>query len=243
MLNLTRSRPSFKQGNGAAKQPVRVNDAASAGATGAIPFKNVAARLGFKKIIGKPKKPTFEFQEVLRDASDSELARRRHLMKTAASRVYNQMGMSVRMHESARAALIWLNQFRETLPEEGDERDIADRLAIRAGDLVEELLQIRRDKVALADELETALTRTKRDHRLARAKKMADEETAARQKGEDTFWPEEDHPDTAEPGIPVDPALILQHAQAEIKTAEKAKKAAKHPRKKEVKSDEENETS
>jgi len=206
-------------------------------------MKNVAARLGFKRVIGKPKKPTFEFQEAMKTGSDSELLHRRQLMKNVASRVYNQMAFSVRSHENARAALVWFNQLRDTITEEGDEKDIANRLVIRMGDLVEEFLRIRKDKVALAEELENALTKTKRDHRLLRAKKMAEEETAQRKKGLDSFWPEEDHPETAEPAIPVDPDLILQHAQAEIKTAETAKKAAKHPRKKAVKDEEEKETS
>jgi hypothetical protein len=244
MLNRT-PRPSFKQGNGAAKTtpvptPTRVNEPASAGSV-VLP-KNVVAKLGFKKVIGKPKKPTFEFQEALKTGTQVELAQRRTLMNNAASRVYNQMGTATRTHETARQALLWFNQYRETITDE-EERAIADRLAVRQGDLVEEFLRIRRDKVALADELETALTKTKRDLRLARAKKLADAETAKRKKGLDSFWPEEDHPETAEPAIPVDPELILQHAQAEIKSAEKVKSAAKHPRKKAVKVEGENETS
>src|SRR5277367_4908256 len=188
MLRLTGSpRPSFKNGNGAAAPAAtpaaRVNEAASAGVAGPIGMKSVAARLGFKRNLGKPKKPTFEFQEALKTGSNMELAHQSHLMKNAAARVYNQMGMSVKTHESARAALIWLNQFRETL-QEGEERDIADRLAIRMGDIVEEFLHIRKEKVALADELEHALTDTKRSNRLTRLKKAADAETAQRQKGQ-----------------------------------------------------------
>lgn len=202
-------------------------------------MKNVAARLGFKRG-GKVARPKFEFQE--KKSGESTLERR-HVMKTVATRVYNQMGWSIRAHEAARASLLALNQLRETIPDhEEDERDITTRLATRLGDLVEEFLRIRADKIALADELESALTSTKRDMRLDAAKKMADEEKQQREKGEVSFWPEEDHPETAMPSVPVDPELILQNAEKEIKAAEKAKKTAKSSKKKAVKEDEEKET-
>lgn len=206
-------------------------------------MKDVAARLGFKRTLGKPKKPTFEFQQALKTASSAELNQRRQLMKTVASRVYNQMGFSVRTHEMARATLLWFNQYRETLPAEGEEREIADRLATRMGDILEEFFRLRKEKVALADELETALTQTKRDNVLARAKKMAETEADKNRKGVESLMPEEDHPETAAPSIAIDPELILEHAKSEIMSAEKAKKILKNPRKKAVKRDEENETS
>lgn len=234
MLNRA-PRPSFKQGNGAAKAASAISRG------GKVPMKDVAARLGFKRTLGKPKKPTFEFQEALKTASTAELAQRRQLMKNVAARVYNQMGFSVRTHEMGRATLLWFNQYRETLPVAGDERDIADRLATRMGDILEEFLRIRKEKVSLADELETALTQTKRDHVLARAKKMAETEADKNRKGVESLMPEEDHPETTAPGIIIDPELILEHAKSEILSAEKEKKILKNPRKKAVKSDEENE--
>ena len=204
-------------------------------------MSDVAARLGFKRGTGTPKKPKFEFQAALDQATESELAERRHLMKTVAARVYNQMGLSVRSHEIARAALLWFNQFKDTLPPDGDERAIADRLAARLGDIVEEFYRIRGEKVGLADELEKALTSTKRDIRLAAAKRGADAESVQRRKGPNSLLPDEANPEMAAPSIPVNPELVLQGIEREIKAAETAKKATKHPKKKAVR-DEEKET-
>jgi len=192
-------------------------------------MKDVAARLGFKHI-GKVA-PKFEFQDKTKTASDLE---RRALMSRVATRVYNQMGWSLRAHEAGRQTLLAFNQYRETIPDhEEDERAIATRISTRLGDLVEEFRRIRGEKIALADELETALSGTKRDMVLAHLKKGADAETQQRQK-EDSFWPEEDHPETAMPSIPVDPDLILQNVKKEILSAETVKKAAKNPKKKAV---------
>jgi hypothetical protein len=214
-------------------------------------MRDVAARLGFKKVIGKAKKPQFSFQETLKEATEAELLERRHLMKTVATRVYNQMGMSTRVYELSRNTMLWFNQFRESLVDD-EERAITDRLAIRLGDLVEEFRRIYDEKIKLADDLEHALTSTKRNLLLGALKKAAEDEMAknktedteeARKKGVESLWPEEDHPETAAPVVPVDPALILQSAENEIKVAEKAKKVLKRSRKKAVKDEGEKETS
>lgn len=234
MLNMKTNRPSLKKGKGVAK-------ASAVSQGGGLPFPDVALRLGFKRG-GKPAKPKFEFQEALKTANGVELRQRRGLMKTVAARVYNQMGLSIRTHEVSRAALLYFNQFRETLVNE-DEREIADRLATRLGDLVEEFFRIRTEKIELAQEMELALTASKRDLRLAAAKKMADEESAQRQKGPESFWPEEDHPETAKPEVALDPALVLRQAKDEILAKEKAVKASKKTKNKEVSDDSEKETS
>lgn len=194
---------------------------------GTIPFPSIAARLGFKRggIVAQPK---FEFQTKLKKADAPELMKRRNQMKIASTRVYNQMGWSNRTYETARQAMLSFNQFRETIPDTSmEERDIANRLAIRLGDLVEEFRQIRTDKIALAEELEHALTVTKRDTRLATAKKLADAEAVQRKRGVNSLMPDEANPELAVPSIALDPELILKNAEQEIKLAEQAK----HPKK------------
>jgi hypothetical protein len=241
MLNLTKFRPSFKQGKGAAVTPpkshIMITDAASAVSKGgAVPLSQVANRLGFKRNqkIGKPK---FEFQETLKQATVAEVAEQHGLMKTVADRVYNQMGLSVRMHEAARSTLLWLNQFREFLNDE-DEQAIVGRLTVRLGDLVEEFFRIRTEKIELARELEEALTATKRNTRLAVARKKAQEETALREKGVNSLLPEEDHPSTSKPEVALDPKLVLKQITDEILGSEAAKKAVKKAKKKVVEPDE-----
>jgi hypothetical protein len=235
MLSLKKPAPSLKRGKGVAKAASAVSHG------GTIPMKDAAARLGFKRG-GKPAKPKFEFQEILKKGATDEEMRRRGLMKAASTRVYNQMGLSIRSHEVARAALLWFNQFRETVVDE-NERAIGDRLAIRLGDVVEEFFRIRTDKIALADELEHALTSTKQDMRLEKLKKAADEETAQRKKGDNSLLPEESQPGISEPSVPVDPDLILRSVVDEIKLAESAKRATKKTKKKAIADDDEKETS
>lgn len=235
MLRLTKA-PSFKKGNGVAA-------AASAGSRtpSGIPFSNVAARMGFKRG-GEPGKPQFDFQAPIHDAKEPDRVREL-LMKRTASQVYNQMGLSVKAHEVSRAALIWLNQLKETMS--GDEQEVATRLARRLGDLVEELYHVREDKIQTAKDLEIALTAEKQKMRNAKKKKAVlqnpDEvQGMARPERANTYWPEEDHPEQIVPSIALDPAQVLQGVADEIKAKEKTSKKAKN---KAVKSNEENETS
>jgi hypothetical protein len=223
---LKTSRPSFRRSKLAA-------DAASAVShnKSVTPLTNVVRRLGFKQG-GKKSSPKFEFQEVKENATPADLLHRPNLMQKVAARVYSQMGLSIQTHETARAALIWFNQFMETLINQ-EEREIANRLATRMGDLVEEFRRIRIDKITLTEDLELALTSAKRDTHLARMKKAAEEESTKRKKGINSLMPEEPTPETADPLIAIDPALLIKNAETEIRAAEQAK-SAKKPKNKEA---------
>lgn len=233
MLNLKNVRPSFKKGKGVA-QP------ASGGVTGPIPMESVSARLGFKRGTGAAK-AQFEFQDPI--AKTKTPLERRALMKNVAARVYSQMGWSNRSFEVARAAMLSFNQYRETIsPHADDERQIADRLATRLADIVEEFLRIRTEKVKNAADLERALSTTKRDERIRVAKKAAEDESARRRKGVDSLMPEEAEPEVADPEIALDPDMLIKLASMEIAGAE-SKKRTKKPKNQEVTPDDENATS
>lgn len=222
--------PSLKKGNGVA--------AASAVSRGPspVPFTDVAARLGFKRRQSKPEYD-FDFQEPLPNGKAATLMQRRAMMSRTAATVYNQMGLAVRSHEVSRSALLWLNQLTESLSSD-EERRVSDRLARRLGDIVEELYHIRRDKIERADKLENALTATKRKMRTAKVKQAVLEsnvEGMERPERSNSYWPEEDHPETAKPSIALDPELVLQQkVQEEIKGKEKKAKSSKKSKNKAV---------
>jgi hypothetical protein len=196
---------------------------------------------GFKPGVKGTKTPSFEFQTPTNNEKD--VLRKRQLMKHASQRVYAQMAVAVKAHETGRATLLYLNQLLETV-RHPDERAIQERIAKKLSDVVEELLFIRQDKIEQAREMEVELERARRDNRttLGKAAKTQESNDLAGgrwKEGDTSYMDDPAHPDTAAPEIAIDPKLLIHNAEKEIAGKEAALKAAKKAQKKEVTEEEE----
>jgi hypothetical protein len=104
---------------------------------------------------------------------DTEIIRKRSLMRLDSRKIYNAMGLSVRAHENQKAALIWFEKVWEFLDD--DERGLlaptVEALKAAYGG-VRDLAQA---KVRLAAEMEIVLEKAHKDARKARLRILAED--------------------------------------------------------------------
>jgi len=233
MLRLSKVKPSFKSKKHAGVTPEQTK-------TLAKHYAPAFGTSGFKPGIKTGKTPTFEFQTPA--SNEIEVLRKRQLMKHASQRVYSQMAVSIKAHETGRAALLYLNQLLETA-RHPDERAIGERIAKKLGEVVEELRFIRQDKIEQAREMEVALEAARRDNRTTLGKAATAQDKAdlagGRWKKPNQSMEDPAHPETTAPSIAIDPKLILQNAESEIKKKEADLNVAKKAQNKEVTPEEE----
>ena len=141
MLNI--KGPSFKKGNGAAKVATAPTTPTPDPPQNPLVGKyygpkTTPATSIFRPAIKSKKSRVFEFEQVTAGSTETEVLRKRALMKVESGRVYSQLGTSLKAYETARTSLIWLNQLRDATKEDEDEREHIDKLVKLMAGLVEE---------------------------------------------------------------------------------------------------------
>jgi hypothetical protein len=148
------------------------------------PFKKKPAKK--TKKIGYQKRDTFtdslpdsfKLWAINPDAdSDTEIVRKRSLMRLESGKIYNQMGLSVRAQETQRNVLIWITRLWEFL-DESDREILAPTVAsLKVG--MEVLNDLRKAKVARAAAMEKQLTKEHRSALKARLVALEKKRTEA----------------------------------------------------------------
>lgn len=139
---------------------------------------------------------------------DTEITRKRSLMRLDSRKTYNTMGLSLRAHEGAKAALLWLSRLWEFL---SDEEQIALTPALehlKRG--YADLKLVAQSKINEAARMEIEMDKEHRAARTARIRLIGDakkaKEAAAKQ-----IMP---HEDTEGFGVP-EPATLSPEALAQ----------------------------
>lgn len=104
------------------------------------------------------------------DDDDTEIIRKRSLMKLEARKIYNTMGLAMRTHDAQKAALLWIARLVEILPDE-EKKALAptiERLKIGFG----EIKRMAAAKATDAAQMESALEKAHISARRARLKQM-----------------------------------------------------------------------
>ena len=153
---------------------------------------------------------------------DTEIVRKRALMRRDSRKAYNAAGLSVRAHDNLKAAMLFLGGLGEYLDD--SERAGAAEAAGLMRRAYEELGRVRQAKVADAAAMEVALEKAHRDARRARlrqadaARKRAAKEIAP---GEDTEGMSVPEPVALPPGDLLDDAKRRLAALDEERAARK----------------------
>jgi hypothetical protein len=101
---------------------------------------------------------------------ETEIIRKRSLMRLDSRKTYNQMGLALRAHDASKAAVLWLSRLWELLSED-EQRAIAPAIDhIRRG--YADLKLVAQSKVNEAAKMEVELEREHKAARAARAKLM-----------------------------------------------------------------------
>lgn len=143
-----------------------------------VPNKTTARKSKFTKSKPAPEKQFAEtssrFQPWMINLSDSdtEIIRKRSLMRLEARNIYNQMGLSLRAHDSQKGTLLWLSRLWEFLNEE-EKKNLAPTME-RLKQGFAELRVIAQAKSAEAAKMEVALEKAHKSARRARLKQMDD---------------------------------------------------------------------
>jgi len=159
------------------------------------------------------------------DASDdeTEIIRKRSLMRLDSRKVYNAMGLALRAHEAEKAALLWLSRLWEFLPEEEQKaltpavehlkRSFADvKLAAQA-------------KMNEAARMEIALEKEHKAARSSRIRLMSEEaKKRAKEAATKQITPGEDTEGFGVPDlVTLDPKALEQLSREELLELAKAK--------------------
>lgn len=108
---------------------------------------------------------------------DTEIVRKRSLMRLEARKIYNTMGLSIRAHDAQKASLLWLARLWEFLDEAEKTKLTPTIERLKQG--FAELRIIAQAKTAEAALMEVALEKAHKTARRARLKQM---DNAARKK-------------------------------------------------------------
>jgi|SRR5208282_1079046 len=113
--------------------------------------------------------PMFKHWEILDGDDDTEITRKRSLMRLDARKVYNQMGLAMRAYQTQKKVLICLSNLWGFL--DGPERDAFAPTAELLKQGLIGLAELSSKKVNLAAEMEEVLVREKRKARTVRSAK------------------------------------------------------------------------
>src|SRR5271170_2305162 len=146
--------------------------------------KTPRKRNRFTKSSKGPSAPTDKYSLWRIDASnddDTEIIRKRSLMRLDSRRTYNAMGLSLRAHEAQKAALLWLSRLWEFLSDE-EQTALAPTLEFLKRGFAD-LKVLAQAKVQEAARMEIELEREHKSARIARTRLLS--EAAKKKRAED----------------------------------------------------------
>lgn len=190
-----------------------------------------------KKIAEKkfPKLPGFSLWDVTLKDDETEIIRKRSLLRLVSRRVYTQMGLSVRAHENQRATMMWLQRCWEQ--SEGEEADQLKLIIDTIRPAFDILGNFRQEKIEQVAQMEKASERVYAKARQARVlaeqkkqKKLQKEKGAAIE----TITPQQDSEGLGLSPVAINPKLIEDTAREllALEEAKQGKKAKRAKRKK-----------
>jgi hypothetical protein len=123
------------------------------------------------KPVGRKKhdSPIFKHWEILDGDDDTEIVRKRSLMRLDARKIYNQMGLAMRAYQTQKQVLICLTNLWGFLDEPEREAFAPTAEMLKQG--LMGLAELSSKKVSLAAQMEEALLREKRKARTVRSAK------------------------------------------------------------------------
>lgn len=143
-----------------------------------IPEKKAVKKSKYTKSKPAPEKRFAEtpsrFEPWMIDLADddTEIVRKRSLMRLEARKIYNTMGLSIRAHDAQKASLLWLSRLWEFL-DEAEKTRLTPTIERLKQSFVE-LRLIAQAKTAEAAQMEVALEKAHKTARRARLKQMDD---------------------------------------------------------------------
>jgi len=151
---------------------------------------------------------------------DTEIIRKRSLMRLDSNRIYSALGLTIRARDSQKAALLWLSRVWEFL-EEDEQKALAPTVEHLKRSFAE-IREFMQSKVAETAEMEKALEKAHKAARKARLRIAADEQK--KRAAEKIIVPGEDTEGFSVPepvGIP--PADLLERAKEKLLALEEEK--------------------
>jgi hypothetical protein len=115
---------------------------------------------------------TYKDWQIIDSDSDTEISRKRSLMRLDNRKVYNAMGLAVRAHENQRMVLITLSRLYEFLDD--DERAKFSVSAEKLKQAMADLTKLRVEKIAAAAEMERAMAEEYQAARHARLSRLVE---------------------------------------------------------------------
>jgi hypothetical protein len=190
--------------------------------------KQVGTRKPRKNRFTKSSEPTDKYSLWRIDSTNddnTEIIRKRSLMRLDSRRVYNQMGLSLRAHEAQKAALLWLSRLWEFLSEEEQKALTPAVEHLKRG--FADIKLVAQAKVNEAARMEIALEKEHKAARTARVR-IVSEDAKRRQKEAATkqITPGEDTEGMNNPDLAtIDPKALGQLSQEELLELAKEKLA------------------
>jgi hypothetical protein len=168
--------------------------------------------------------PQFSGWQVQSSDDESEIHRKRSLMRLDSQKIYNQMGLSVRAQESAKAALLWISKLWGFL--EIEEQQVLASTLEGMKDAFGMLTLVRQAKIGQALRMEKAMEKAHQQARKARV-----EAASSRAKSASKFPPaESDSEGLGLMPLALDPQLLLEQAKERLLRLEKTKRKGKTPK-------------
>jgi|SRR5579863_41240 len=126
------------------------------------------------KVVGSKKKhlpASFKLWEIHDGDNDSEITRKRSLMRLDSRKIYNQMGLAMRAYQNQKGVMLWLTRLWEYLDEKERTAFAPTAELLKQGMIG--LAELSAAKVELAAEMEQILLKEQRKVRIARAAAQA----------------------------------------------------------------------
>lgn len=165
--------------------------------------------------------PRFKEWEIKDGDSETEIIRKRSLMRLDSRKIYNQMGLSVRAQETSKAALLWFSKLWEFL-DDGEKDALAPALkSLKVA--FESLSLVRQAKIAEATKMEKIMEKAHQQARKARLK-------AAEQAKKDASKvppPDQDSEGMGLNPVPLDQQALVEQLAEKLLRLEKEKQGRK----------------
>lgn len=159
--------------------------------------------------------------------NDTEIIRKRSLMRLDSRKIYNAMGLAMRSHDSQKAALLWFERMWEFL--EPEERTTLAPTVEILRKAYADLVKISQAKIAAAADMEKALEKAHKRARAARLRIVAEE--AKKQAAEKTIMPGQDTEGYGSPTlVALPPDVLLASAKEKLLTLDEEKASRKKVR-------------
>lgn len=157
---------------------------------------------------------SFKLWEIKRHDDEGEIFRKRSLMRLDSRRIYNQMGLAVRAHETQKATLLWISGLMEVLDKE-------EQLALapfveRLKTVFDVLTLVRKSKIVQAARMEKKMEEAYHHARRARVALAAALSKRAK-------LPAQDSEGLGLGPVALDPSLLLEQAKEKLLALEKSK--------------------